>query len=229
MEYASCCEATFLARPNRFIARVLLEGAEVPVHVKNTGRCRELLVPGCRVYLVKADNPARKTGYDLVAVEKGDLLINMDAQAPNRLFQEWVEKGKFLPGITKLQPEYTHGDSRFDFYLERGEERWLVEVKGCTLENDGIARFPDAPTERGVKHIEGLIRAQAEGFHTCICFILQMEGMRWFCPNDVTHPAFGEALRRAKVAEVQVLALECRVWPQGAEAIGEVPVRLERE
>lgn len=226
MEYANIHRAVFLRRPNRFIAHVVLEGQETVVHVKNTGRCRELLVPGCTVYLVESDNPARKTKYDLVAVEKGSLLVNMDAQAPNHLFQEWAEQGHFLPRLTKLQPEYTHGDSRFDFYLEQGEERWLVEVKGCTLEADGVARFPDAPTERGVKHIEGLIRAKSEGFHTGICFILQMEGMRCFEPNDATHPAFGEALRRAKAAGVEVLALECRVWPQGAEVLRPVPVRL---
>lgn len=229
MEYRNIHRATFLRRPNRFIAHVLLEGQETVVHVKNTGRCRELLVPGCTVYLVASDNPARKTKYDLVAVEKGSLLINMDAQAPNHLFQAWAEGGRFLPGLTKLQPEYTHGDSRFDFYLEQGAERWLVEVKGCTLEENGVARFPDAPTERGVKHIEGLIRAQAEGFKTCICFILQMEGMRYFAPNDLTHPAFGEALRRAEAAGVTVLALECRVWPQGAEVVRPVPVRLVTE
>jgi sugar fermentation stimulation protein A len=230
LQYANIHTAVFLRRPNRFIAHVLLEGQETVVHVKNTGRCRELLVPGATVYLVQSDNPARKTQFDLVAVEKqtqqGSLLINMDAQAPNHLFQEWVEQGGFMEGLTFLRPEYTYGDSRFDFYLERGEERWLVEVKGCTLETDGVASFPDAPTERGVKHIEGLIRAKTQGFRTCICFVVQMAGMRYFCPNDETHPAFGAALRRAEQAGVQICAVECQVTPSTCRIVKEVSVRL---
>ncbi|MCD8160037.1 MAG: DNA/RNA nuclease SfsA [Clostridiales bacterium] len=226
MQYANIHKAIFQARPNRFIAQVTLDGSPVTVHVKNTGRCRELLVPGCTVYLVRSDNPARKTQYDLVAVEKGSLLINMDAQAPNRLFREWVERGQFLPDVTLLRPEYTYGDSRFDFYLERDGRPGLVEVKGCTLEEGGIARFPDAPTERGVRHIEGLIRARQAGLDAWLCVVVQMEGMRCFMPNDATHPAFGAALRRAAEAGVCVQALECRVWPDGAEITGRIPVEL---
>ncbi|MCC8098699.1 MAG: DNA/RNA nuclease SfsA [Clostridiales bacterium] len=226
MRYANIHKAIFQARPNRFIAQVTLDGQPVTVHVKNTGRCRELLVPGSTVYLVRSDNPARKTQYDLVAVEKGSLLINMDAQAPNQLFREWVERGRLLPDVTCLRPEYTYGDSRFDFYLERGGQPGLVEVKGCTLEEDGIARFPDAPTERGVKHIQGLIRAKEAGLEAWLCLVVQMEGMRCFMPNDATHPAFGAALRRAAEAGVHVQALECRVWPDGAEITGQIPVEL---
>ncbi len=226
MQYANIHQAVFQARPNRFIAQVTLDGQPVTVHVKNTGRCRELLVPGSTVYLVRSDNPARKTRYDLVAVEKGSLLINMDAQAPNQLFREWVERNRFLPDVTCLRPEYTYGDSRFDFYLERGEQPVLVEVKGCTLEEDGIARFPDAPTERGVRHIQGLIRAKEAGLEAWLCIVVQMEGMCCFMPNDATHPAFGAALRRAAEAGVHVQALECRVWPNGAEITGQIPVIL---
>ncbi|MCD8126208.1 MAG: DNA/RNA nuclease SfsA [Clostridiales bacterium] len=226
MQYANIHQAVFQARPNRFIAQVTLDGQPVTVHVKNTGRCRELLVPGSTVYLVRSDNPARKTRYDLVAVEKGSLLINMDAQAPNQLFREWVERNRFLPDVTCLRPEYTYGDSRFDFYLERGEQPVLVEVKGCTLEEDGIARFPDAPTERGVRHIQGLIRAKEAGLEAWLCIVVQMEGVCCFMPNDATHPAFGAALRRAAEAGVHVQALECRVWPNGAEITGQIPVIL---
>lgn len=226
MQYANIQQATFQARPNRFIAQVELEGRQETVHVKNTGRCRELLVPGSTVYLVRSDNPARKTQYDLVAAEKGSLLINMDAQAPNRLFQEWVNGGNFLPNITLLRPEYTYGDSRFDFYLEQEGKPVMVEVKGCTLEKDGIARFPDAPTERGVKHIKGLVQAHQAGMEAWLCIVVQMEGMHWFEPNDATHPAFGEALRQAEKAGVHIQALECRVWPGGAEIVGEIPVHL---
>ena len=165
MRYKNIHKAAFLARPNRFIARVLLGGEELTVHVKNTGRCRELLVPGCTVYLEKSDNLARKTAYDLVAVEKAASdgtcrLINMDSQAPNRLFAEWAAAGHFVPGLTLLRPETTWGHSRFDFYWEAGERKGFVEVKGCTLEEDGWTYFPDAPTERGVKHLEELLKAR---------------------------------------------------------------------
>ena len=164
MRYPNIHKARFLARPNRFIARVLLEEEELTVHVKNTGRCRELLVPGAPVWLVRSGNPSRKTAYDLVAVEKAGRLINMDSQAPNALFAEWARAGHFVPGLTLLRPETTWGNSRFDFYWEAGARRGFTEVKGCTLEEDGWTYFPDAPTERGVKHLEELARARAEGF-----------------------------------------------------------------
>ena len=226
MQYRSVKKGIFRARPNRFIAHVEVDGAAEVVHVKNTGRCREFLVPGAAVYLEESANPARKTRYDLIAVEKGDLLVNMDAQAPNKVFQEWAEGGGFLPGLTSLRPETTWGSSRFDFYWEAGERRGFVEVKGVTLEEDGHARFPDAPTERGVKHLEELIRCQDEGYEAAVCFVIQMAGMKDFAPNDVTHPAFGAALRKAAGAGVRVLARECRVTPDRLTMAGPVPVRL---
>lgn len=226
MQYHSIKKGIFHARPNRFIAHVEVDGAMEVVHVKNTGRCRELLVPGAIVYLEEGRNPARKTKYDLIAVEKGDLLVNMDAQAPNKVFQEWAEAGGFLPGLTLLRPETTWGSSRFDFYWEAGERRGFVEVKGVTLEDEGHARFPDAPTERGVKHLEELIRCQEEGYEAAVCFVIQMVGMKDFAPNDVTHPAFGVALRKAAAAGVKVLAQECMVTPETLTMAGPVTVRL---
>lgn len=226
MQYHSIKKGIFHARPNRFIAHVEVDGAMEVVHVKNTGRCRELLVPGATVYLEEGRNPARKTKYDLIAVEKGDLLVNMDAQAPNKVFQEWAEAGGFLPGLTLLRPETTWGSSRFDFYWEAGERRGFVEVKGVTLEDEGHARFPDAPTERGVKHLEELIRCQEEGYEAAVCFVIQMVGMKDFAPNDVTHPAFGVALRKAAAAGVKVLAQECMVTPETLTMAGPVTVRL---
>lgn len=226
MHYGEVVRGTFLSRPNRFIARVMLEEGEAVCHVKNTGRCRELLVPGAPVYLEAAKNPARKTRWDLIAVEKGDLLINMDAQAPNRVFREWAEAGRFLPGLTAVRPEYTWEDSRFDFLLEDGRGPVLVEVKGVTLEEDGMARFPDAPTERGVKHLQGLLRAAERGYRTAVFFVIQMKGVRVFCPNDATHPAFGEALRAAAGGGVGVYAYDCRVTPETLEIDAPVAVRL---
>ena len=226
MQYHSIKKGIFHARPNRFIAHVEVDGAMEVVHVKNTGRCRELLVPGAVVYLEEGRNPARKTKYDLIAVEKGDLLVNMDAQAPNKVFQEWAQAGGFLPGLTLLRPETTWGSSRFDFYWEAGERRGFVEVKGVTLEDEGHARFPDAPTERGVKHLEELIRCQEEGYEAAVCFVIQMVGMKDFAPNDVTHPAPGVALRKAAAAGVKVLAQECMVTPETLTMAGPVTVRL---
>lgn len=226
MNYKNIHKGSFLSRPNRFIAHVLLEGEQVIAHVKNTGRCRELLIPGAAVYLVEADNPNRKTKYDLVAVEKGGYIINMDSQAPNQVFGEWVKSGKFLPQLTQIRPEYSHGDSRFDFYLEQGKQRHLVEVKGVTLEEEGVVRFPDAPTERGVKHIEGLIAARKEGFESWICFVVQMSPVDHFEPNDQTHPAFGDALRRAMAEGVHVIAVECQVEPGTLVIERTIPVLL---
>ena len=227
MQYAHVRPAVFQARPNRFVARVLLDGKEETVHVKNTGRCRELLVPGARVYLAEGDNPARKTRYDLVAVEKGELLVNLDSQAPNKVFAQWAQAGGFRPGLTLLRPETTWGNSRFDFYWEDAAgQRGFVEVKGVTLEEEGHVRFPDAPTLRGVKHLEELVRARAEGYEAAVCFVVQMEGMVDFAPNDATHPAFGAALRRAAAAGVTVLAMECAVTPGSLAIRRPIPVRL---
>ena len=238
MKYPNIRAGTFLARPNRFVAQVEVEGNLQVCHVKNTGRCRELLVPGCRVYLVDSHNPVRKTRFDLVAVEKegpaGPLLINMDSQAPNRVFGEWAAAGGlgFVP--TLLRPEMTYGNSRIDYYwefLNGGEKtfdstRGFVEVKGVTLEEDGVVRFPDAPTLRGVKHLEELVRARRAGYEAAVCFVIQMEDVIRFQPNDRTHPAFGQALRAAAAAGVEVLALDCRVAPDRLELNRPVPVEL---
>ena len=213
MRYDHITPAVFLSRPNRFIAQVELSGQEETVHVKNTGRCRELLIPGRTVWLEKSGNPARKTQYDLVAVDKDGLLINMDAQAPNRVFGEWARAGGFVEGLTLLRPETAWGSSRFDFYWEAGRRKGFVEVKGCTLEEDGLAMFPDAPTLRGVKHLRELAAAQQEGYECAVCIVIQMKGCRLFCPNERTHPEFGAALREAAAAGVRVLAVDCQVEP----------------
>ena len=226
MRYEKVQMAVFLERPNRFIAHVALEGGVEVCHVKNTGRCRELLTPGAAVYLARSDNPARKTRYDLVAVEKGSLLINMDAQAPNKVFGEWAAAGRFLPGLTALRPEFTWEDSRFDFRLEDHLGPCFVEVKGVTLEQDGLALFPDAPTERGVKHLRGLRRAVEQGYRAAVFFVVQMKGPRLFRPNDGTHPAFGQALREAAAAGVGVYAWDCAVTPESLTLDAPVEVAL---
>ena len=213
MKYDNITRASFLARPNRFVAEVFLDGKKEIVHVKNTGRCKELLVPGCEVWLTAPGTPDRKTKYDLVAVRKGDgVLYNIDSQAPNKVMKEWLDKQDF----SKVVPEYTYGDSRIDFYMERviqdGEvERHLMEVKGCTLEIDGIGYFPDAPTERGVKHIRELIRAKEAGYRAAIAFVIQMEGVREVRPHRMMHPEFGDALDDARGAGVKVQFFLCSV------------------
>ena len=209
--YSDTTAGTFLSRPNRFIARVELAGQVETVHVKNTGRCKELLIPGRTVWLEEGSNPNRKTRYDLIAVDKDGLLVNMDAQAPNKVFAEWAAAGSFVPKLTLLRPETQWGSSRFDFYWMAGDRKGFVEVKGCTLEDDGFCRFPDAPTERGVKHLNELAACMADGCEAAVCFVIQMEGMKSFSPNDTTHPAFGDALRAAHRAGVQVLAMDCTV------------------
>ncbi len=225
MRYPNICRAAFLERPNRFVARVLLEGREETCHVKNTGRCRELLLPGAAVWLCRRDDPKRRTAFDLVAVEKGDRLINIDAQAPNAVFAEWARAGRFLPDLTLLKPEQTWGASRFDFYYETPEERGFVEVKGVTLEENGTAAFPDAPTERGLRHVEELTACAAAGYRAHLFFVIQMADIRAFRPNDRTHPAFGDALRRAE--GVRLHAHLCRVTPESLVLTDEtVPVLL---
>ena len=230
MTYPNIRPGIFIARPNRFIAHVEVEGAVEVCHVKNTGRCRELLVPGARVWLVESDNPARKTRFDLVAVEKarpgGKLLVNMDSQAPNHIFREWAQEGNFRPGLTLLRGETTFGNSRFDFYWEDSEKRGFVEIKGVTLEHDGVVRFPDAPTIRGVKHLEELMQARAAGYEAAVCFVVQMEGMEHLEPNDATHPEFGAALRRCAETGVEIFALECETAPGYVKAVREIPVKL---
>lgn len=224
MKYGEVLPGRFLSRPNRFIAQVALPEGEAVAHVKNTGRCRELLTPGARVYLERAAQPARKTAYDLIAVEKGPLLVNMDSQAPNRVFREFAPA--FLPGLTGLRAEVVFEDSRFDFYVEAGARRAFVEVKGVTLEENGLALFPDAPTQRGVKHLNGLCRAMEAGYEAYVCFVIQMKGVSAFAPNDRTHPQFGEALRRAAAAGVAVRAYDCRVTPDSLQMDSPVPIRL---
>ena len=214
MKYSNIARAVFQDRPNRFIAHVMLDGAVETVHVKNTGRCRELLIPGAEVWLTEPATPGRKTRFDLIAVRKSNgILFNIDSQAPNRVAGEWLVSR----GFDRVMPEFRYGDSRIDFYMERGCEKYLMEVKGCTLEMDGIGYFPDAPTERGVKHIRELIRAAAEGFHSALAFVIQMDGVTEVRANVRTHPEFGQALDEAKDAGVRVLFLPCHVEPDGIE------------
>lgn len=226
MIYENILPAVFVDRPNRFIAHVELNGRLEVCHVKNTGRCRELLIPGCRVYVQHQPSPTRKTAYDLIAVEKGERLLNMDANAPNRVFNEYVRAGRFLRGWSVIRPETTHGDSRFDFYLESPGHRLFAEVKGVTLEDDGVMRFPDAPTERGVKHLEGLARCVQEGYEAWAVFVIQTENVRWMEPNRRTHPAFADALRQAVQAGVHLLALDCHTEPDRLEIRRPVEIRL---
>lgn len=211
MKYCNIHRAIFKSRPNRFIAHVELDGTEVVCHVKNTGRCKELLVPGATVYIEKAENPRRKTPYDLIAVEKGSRLINMDAQAPNRVFLEWARE--HWPELLTIRSEVTYGASRIDFCIETAKGKTYVEVKGVTLEEDGRVYFPDAPTERGVKHLHELTEIIKAGHGAAVCFVIQMEEVTSFSPNDRTHKAFGDALREAKKKGVTLLAYSCRVTP----------------
>lgn len=207
MKYKDITEAKFITRPNRFIAKVELDGQEVTVHVKNTGRCKELLLPGRTVYLEKASNPERKTPYDLVAVDTPIGIINIDSQAPNAVVKEWLMQQDY----DKVVPEYKYGDSRIDFYMEKGDEKYLLEVKGCTLIKDGVGYFPDAPTERGVKHLRELAKAMDKGYKAMVAFVIQVDGVTEVRPNVETHPEFGVALQEAMNAGVKVLNLPCHV------------------
>lgn len=229
MKYESICEGRFISRPNRFIAYVEADGGEQVCHVKNTGRCRELLVPDARVILSRAAEGAkRKTAYDLVAVYKNDMLINMDSAAPNAAVYEWLKSGG--PGeFQQLRPEYKYGDSRFDFYGERDGKRVFMEVKGVTLENNGIVSFPDAPTERGRKHIEGLIRCVNEGHEGYIIFVVQMEKAEYFTPNRKTDPAFAEALERAEKSGVRIICRSCNVTEDSMVIGGDIPVKINEK
>lgn len=226
MIYTDLHTGRFISRPNRFIAHVEINGAVEVCHVKNTGRCRELLVPGAKVYLDKSPNPDRKTKYDLVAVQKGDRLINMDSQAPNKVFHEYLLSGKYIEGITLIRPETTYGASRFDFYVETPERRIFIEVKGVTLERDGVILFPDAPTERGVKHLNELAAAMDAGYEAHAVFVIQMSDVKYFAPNRETHPQFADALKAAAERGVVVTALDCTVKPGVVDIKGPVPVRL---
>lgn len=227
MRYPNITRASFVSRENRFVATVRLHGEETKVHVKNTGRCRELLVPGATVYLVDSGRPERKYRYDLVAVEKGDLLVNMDSQAPNVVFAEFLRRGGLMDGVTYIKPEFQYGASRMDFYFEQEGERHLVEVKGVTLEENGVCRFPDAPTSRGSRHLRELIQAREEGIQGWICFVVQMDHMSRLEPNWRTDPEFSRTLCLAAEAGVQVRAFGCHVRPQGLEIVSELPVHLD--
>ena len=251
MQYTNVMAGRFIARPNRFIAHVEIAGQEEIVHVKNTGRCKELLVPGATVYVQHFPEGKRKTKYDLIAVEKvveslpvhgvaeksgvihstptnkkRTLLINMDSQAPNKVVQEWLVAREPFGKITYLKPECKHGDSRFDFYLETETRKMFIEVKGVTLEENGVVMFPDAPTERGVKHVQELCACVEQGYAAAIIFVIQMSGMRYFTPNRRTHLAFAEALERAESCGVRMLALSCAVTPDSLAINGEIPIHL---
>ncbi len=226
MRYRQIEQAEFIDRPNRFIANIKIHGVVEKCHVKNTGRCRELLIPGVTIYVEVHSDSKRKTKYSLIAVEKGNRLINMDSQAPNKVVKEWLTEKAPLGQVTFLKPEKTYGDSRFDFYVEMGERKAFMEVKGVTLEEDGIVRFPDAPTERGIKHIMELIEAKKNGYEAYLMFVIQMKGVTHLEPNYRTHKAFGEALMQAKEAGVQILAYDCQVAPDGLWIEDEVPVEV---
>lgn len=227
MRYGKVLRGTFLERPNRFLARVEIQGREELCHVKNTGRCRELLVSGAEVYVEESENPGRKTKYDLIAVYKGGMLVNMDSQIPNAVVEEWIQKGNLLKNVAILKRETVFGNSRFDLYAEFGESRRaFLEVKGVTLEQEGIARFPDAPTLRGIKHVDELCRCAAEGYDAYLIFVIQMKGVTSFEPNRATHPEFGDALIRARAAGVRILAADCMVTPTSISLDRQIPVYL---
>ncbi len=225
MQYANIVPGTFLFRPNRFIALVEIGGKEQICHVKNTGRCKELLTPGARIWCEKSDNPTRKTLYDLIAVQKGTRLINMDSQAPNAAAKEWLAAGG-LGKIEALKPECRHGDSRFDFSFTKDGTPCFLEVKGVTLENDGVCAFPDAPTTRGTRHLQELTELAKAGYDTYVLFVIQMENVVHLHPNDTTDPAFGQALRDAACAGVHIIAMDCTVTPDSMTLRNPVEIRL---
>ena len=225
MRYGTVVSGSFLSRPNRFIAHVSIDGKEEICHVKNTGRCKELLVPGAEVWCEVSKNPQHKTKFDLIAVQKGPRLINMDSQAPNQAAKEWLLRGG-LGEISNLKAETVHGDSRFDFSFMKDGKPCFLEVKGVTLESDGICAFPDAPTLRGSKHLNGLIEAVKSGYDAYVLFVIQMSDVRYLQPNDATDPAFGKALRTAAEAGVKILAVDCAVTPDTMEIQNPVEVRL---
>ena len=229
MKYERIEVGTFLERPNRFLAYVEIAGQKQVVHVKNTGRCAELLKPRATVYVQKADNPDRKTKWDLIGVKKGKRMINMDSQIPNKVVEEWIREGNLFPDATLIRPETTYGTSRFDLYVEAGERKIFIEVKGVTLETDGVVKFPDAPTERGVKHLKELCSAVKDGYEAYVFFVIQMKGVKYFTPNMETHAAFGDALRHAKEQGVRILAYDCNVTKDSIEIGKEVPVVFSDE
>ena len=226
MKYRNVRDGVFISRLNRFIAEVELDGKHELVHVKNTGRCRELLTPGAVVYLQEAANPNRSTRYDLVVVKKGERLINMDANAPNIAFHEYLQSGLLLDGVTSIKPETKYGYSRFDFYVEAQDRKIFIEVKGVTLEENDVAMFPDAPTERGVKHLKELAQCVQDGFEAQVVFVVQMSDILYFAPNFIMHPAFGEALVSTQKAGVVVAAFDCAITQDSMKIGKAVEVRL---
>lgn len=228
MRYDNITQGTFLDRPNRFVADVDINGQVWPCHVKNTGRCRELLRPGVPVYLRESPDPARKTRYDLICVKKNGQLVNIDSQIPNHAVAEWLKKGMLFPRDARIWMEKRYGNSRFDLYVEAGDRRAYLEIKGVTLEIGGQARFPDAPTERGVKHVRELIQCLRDGYEAYLIFVIQMAGIQGFAPNWATHPEFGQALQDARQAGVKILAYSCQVQPDEIVLDAPVPIDLRR-
>ncbi len=224
MHYKTVIPAEFCSRPNRFIANCLVQGKETVCHVKNTGRCKELLLPGSRVFLTPGENPARKTPYDVIAVEKEGEIINIDSVAPNKAVAQWLPT--FLPKGATICPETKFGSSRMDFYAKAGEKEFLIEIKGVTLKKDGVALFPDAPTTRGVRHLQELTKAVKQGYTCYVIFVVQMKGVTHFSPNRQTDPDFAKALEQAVAAGVKVMALDCRVTPNSMEIDGEIPINI---
>ena len=225
MRYGKMVQGTFIARPNRFIAHIEIDGKTEICHVKNTGRCRELLPPGAKVWCLDAESPSRKTRYDLITVQKGERLINMDSQAPNACAKEWLLAGG-LGEIEDLKAEYKHGNSRFDFSFIKDGRRCYLEVKGVTLENDGVCAFPDAPTQRGAKHLRELAELAKAGCGAYVLFVIQMEGVKYLHPNDLTDKPFGDALREAKNAGVEILAYDCKITVDSMKINEIVEVKL---
>lgn len=226
MTYDSIFSARFISRPNRFIANIEINGSTQVCHVKNTGRCRELLLPGTQIYVQASNNPSRRTRYDLIAVRKGDRLINIDSQAPNRAFAEWAENGNFNASLTLLRPEVRHGASRFDFYAETASSKMFIEIKGVTQEHKGAVFFPDAPTERGLRHVTELMDCVAAGYEACLVFIIQMRDVKYFAPNCAIYPEFASKLREAVLAGVKLYAYDCRVEPDHMSVCSPVDIIL---
>lgn len=226
MEYKNIVKGKFIDRPNRFIAHVEIDGKIETVHVKNTGRCREILISGADCYLEKSDNPNRKTGYDLVTVKKGERFINIDSQLPNALVEEWLANQNIFQEVSLIKREKTYGSSRFDFYIEAGNRKIFIEVKGVTLENDNVVSFPDAPTNRGIKHINELISAIEDGYEAYIFFVIQMKDVDYFTPAWDKHKEFGDALVNAYNNGVNILVYDCFVRENEVKIMDSVPFKL---
>lgn len=226
MKYDKIVKAKFINRPNRFVANVDINGEEISCHVKNTGRCRELLINGADVFLQESDNPSRKYKYSLVTVKKGERLVNMDSQAPNKIVGEWLKNGGLFSDITLLKPETTYKNSRFDFYCEHGDKKTFIEVKGVTLENDGVVSFPDAPTKRGTKHINELIECMDDGYEVYVVFVVQMKDVLYFKPNEENDPDFANALKKAQNSGVGIIALDCLVTEDSIIANDKIEVQI---